>query len=105
MEHFGSYKTVLGISAVELRGGGKFSFRGHPKSMAIVLWSRPTMLDQNVLWTENNPNSVYLKLKFTSLFKQCLNLRKVLVNIVEPEVQLYNLDITYTTFHFSITLT
>ena len=37
MEHFGSYKTVLGISAVELRGGGKFSFRGHPKSMAIVL--------------------------------------------------------------------
>ena len=46
---------------------------------------------QRVFWTENNPNSIYLKRKFTSLFKQCLNLRKALVIIVEPEVQFYNL--------------
>ena len=58
------------------------------ESMAIVFYYE---IVQHVFWTENNPNSVYLKRKFTSLFKQYLNLRKVLVIIVEPEVQLYNL--------------
>ena len=41
---------------------------------------------EHVFWTENNPNSIYLKRKFTSLFKQSLNLHKALVIIVEPEV-------------------
>ena len=61
--------------------------RIHGSTYCIILWNRPT----EVFWTENNPNSIYLKRKFTSLFKQCLNLRKALVIIVEPEVQFYNL--------------
>ena len=46
---------------------------------------------KQVFWTENTPNSIYLKRKFTSLFKQSLNLRKALVIIVELEVQFCNL--------------
>ena len=58
------------------------------ESMTIVFYYE---IVQQVFWTENTPNSIYLKRKFTSLFKQCLNLRKALVIIVELEVQFYNL--------------
>ena len=52
-------------------------------SISIVFYYE---IAEHVFWTENNPNSIYLKRKFTSLFKQSLNLHKALVIIVEPEV-------------------